>query len=539
VIALEGEGSCFRNDIYAEYKANRDEAPADLKEQIPRIFALMEAMEMPMVSVPAYEADDVIGTIAAKVVDESDLNVRIFSSDKDLRQLINQAVVVLKPEKSAGFVKVLGESEVLDDMGIRPDQVVDYLALIGDSSDNIPGVKGVGPKTAAKLLAQYDSLEGIYKHIDEISSKSVKEKLIHDKDNAYLSRNLATIQCDLDIPIDLDAWSAKPLSLQKAADLLEYDSLSSVIQDANSYNKDQFNIDPVTSLGNVATDEQTGVEDGSSQLFLWIYEIEGLSEHVNAIKKCGHFCFDLETTGFDFLQDEIICMSIAYEDAAFVVPFSLSPFQEAELDVKIDKGLTAQLHSILEPLFADPHVVKIGQNIKFDIKFLQANNYQVHGPYFDTMLAEYCLDGAHTQLNMDSLAEKYLQYHTLKYKDIVPNPRKETLRDVPAEDLLRYSGQDAWITLRLYQVLHNKLAKNDTLKELFETIEIPLLAVLIDMESTGVRLERNYLEILSSSLSTDIQALYTQIMEIAGEEFNPNSPNNWHTCFLKNWVCHR
>jgi DNA polymerase-1 len=522
VIALEGEGKCFRNEIYSDYKANRDEAPEDLKEQIPRIFNLMEALGMPMVSVPASEADDVIGTVADKAGAMSDLSVRIFSSDKDLMQLVNDSVTMLRPEKT--FVREMGEREVFEKMGVRPDQVVDYLALIGDSSDNIPGVKGVGPKTAAKLLAEHDTLDGIYQNIDEITSKSVKSKLTDDRENAYLSRELAQIKRDLEIDIDLEKWGNNPLNIEKAASLLEYDGLSSVVQDINSYNKELFGTKPVTTTGTVATDEETGREDGSGQEFLMVHELAGLEEHVKAITESGRFCFDLETTGFDFINDRIICMSIAYEEGAFVVPFHLSPFQEADLDAKIDPSLAKKFHKALKPLFSDPNVMIIGQNIKFDLKFMKSHGYEIEGPLFDTMLAEFCLDGAHTQLNMDSLAEKYLNYRTIKYGDIVPNTRKDTLLDVPLDDLIRYSGQDAWITWRLFKVLGSELEKVKELSNLYYTMEIPLLSVLMEMEYGGVCLEKGYLRTLSASLEEQLAEIHQKIMDEAGEEFNPNSP---------------
>ncbi|HPO49112.1 MAG TPA: 5'-3' exonuclease H3TH domain-containing protein, partial [Spirochaetota bacterium] len=256
VVALEGTGECFRNKIFPDYKANRDEAPEDLKYQIPKIIDILEKLKIPSVSKPGFEADDVIGTIAAKFADSDDKKALILSSDKDLMQLIDKNVFVYKPEKGGGDFVVADEEFVMREVGVRPTQMVDYLALIGDSADNIPGVKGIGPKTAVNLLNEYSTLENIYDNLDKISLK-VKEKLINDKETAFLSQRLALIEKNMEFDFNFVDFEIKPLNVDTARQSLEEDSLNSLIKDMEEYNRIIFGL----SQSVVSIDEKDDKKD--------------------------------------------------------------------------------------------------------------------------------------------------------------------------------------------------------------------------------------------------------------------------------------
>lgn len=527
VVALEGEGKCFRNDIYPEYKANRPPAPDDLKSQIPKIIELLDKLDIPHLSEGGFEADDIIGTIAEKFSTEVDKEALILSSDKDLRQLVNDKIKICHPSRFSDDYDKLDENDIKDKMGVKPSQVIDYLALAGDSSDNILGVRGVGPKTAVQLLNDWNDLDNIYKNIEKIDSKSVKEKLKSNKDSAYLSKDLATI--DRQVPMDLnwDELSNKPLNIENAKTLLAKDNLDSVINSINEYNLLNFDKKEIPIQPKIIETEPPVNESELSTLkreYGFVPEINDLEKKIEKIKRNGNFCFDLETTGFDFLSDKIICISIASNDDVFLIPIFLSIFQQKELNIMIDEKFINTIKDKLKIIFEDKNILKIGHNIKFDIKFLKRFGIEVKGNLFDTMIAEYCLDAANNILGMDILAEKYLNYRTIHYKDIIDDPKKETLQDIPVNKLASYAGEDADITYRLYKILKQKIEKDKKKESLFYDIEIPLLNILINMEYFGVYIDTDYLKDLSFHLEKEINDISKRLIEIAEIEFNPNSP---------------
>ena len=522
LVALEGEGECFRNKIYPQYKANRPPAPDDLKYQIPVIINLLDKLDIPHIFKNSYEADDIIGTVCTKFADESGKKAVILSSDKDLMQLINDKVSMCKPEKTE--FNLFDEKKVVEEYGITPEQVVDYLALTGDASDNIPGVKGIGPKSASGLLQQYGSLEKIYENLDVVPLKT-KEKLEAGKALAFLSKKLATIETQIEMDFNINEYEKKPLNINAALFDLQNENLNSIIKDIDDYNLNFFGI---KKDGGQIEEKQEIKKNDAPKLVPHEYRLikttDDLKKVADDIKKSGVFAFDIESTGFDFLTDRIISLSLATKKFSVVVPFYISMFQQKEADVEINDAYFKSAKEILSPVFSDESITKIGSNLKFDIKFLKTFGINTCGDIFDTMIAEYCLDAANNILGLKDLSEKYLYHKMVHYKDVVEDTKKNTLQDVPLDSLVNYSGQDADITYRLYEVLREKLRENKKIEELFYFIEMPLVKVLVDMENMGVVIDKNYLVDFSSHLETEISAINEKMNALINREFNPNSP---------------
>ena len=530
LIAYEGKGKCFRYDMYPEYKANRQATPEDLKEQIVKIADLINKMEIPCFSQEGFEADDVIGTLAENYGNSDDYEVWIFSSDKDLRQLVKNNVKLCRPDPKTGEYLLYGRDEIFADMGIYPEQVADFLAITGDKSDNIPGVKGLGEKGAVTLLNKWQSLENIYEHLSEITPPGTQKKLTEDKENALLSKKLTTIRTDVPLELDENSLSSRPINLEATLENLEKDGLKTIISHIKTYNKERFGLTFDTqNFKEVEKDEQPAEKiqlDAKDFRLVSTYSV--LAELAGKIKDTKKFAYDLETTGFDFYNGQLICMSIAIPSAdngveTFVIPFNLSLAQRAEAG--ISELLTeSQIMEELSQVFNDKTILKIGHNIKFDNKFLYRFGINKITPLFDTMLAEYCMDSASATLSLKDMAENYLGIKVIHYEDVVEQPKKQTLLDVPFEKLFAYSGQDAYLTLKLYQMLDDKIYQDAQRIHLFNDIEMPLIQVLSDMEMTGIRVNANHLQELATKMDEEMAALREKMFAIAGYEFNPNSP---------------
>lgn len=517
LIALEGRGECVRNKIYPDYKANRDETPVDLKSQIVKIIDLIEKLGLPHYYIDGYEADDIIGTAAAKFGKDPDNRIIIFSSDKDLKQLVTPTITLCRPDKTPQGFSYLDPDGVIADTGIKPDQMVDYLALIGDASDNIPGVKGIGPKTAVNLLTQWESLDGVYKNLANIKPDGVRNKLESDKNNALLSATLAKIYTELDIGVDYEFMKIRPINTESAFDFLNENGLKSVIDDITRFNKEKFN----QSAQSSHSAETRPLTNERAEIKLIKTEVE-LNELVGLIRKEKIFSYDLETTGLNYYEDDIICMSFGLENGTFVVPVSLSAVQ---IDAGgITLGTKSDPIAILKGVFEDKDIAKIGHNIKFDNQFMRSSGVNVDGDMFDTMLAVYVLDAADNVFGLKDLGEKYLGQKMIRYSDLLKSTKDMTLRDVTLEEIVAYSGQDAFITYKLYEILKPKMAETGRASDLFSKIEIPLLSVLSDMEYTGVLIDKEYLLSLSKTFEGKCAALYNEMMNFVGVMFNPNSP---------------
>ncbi len=518
VVALEGKGECFRNTIYPEYKANRDEPPEDLREQISIIISILEGLGLSPVSIAGFEADDIIATASKEFALDNSNEVYIFSSDKDLKQLVSDNVKIVKTGKFSNEIIIQGVEDVISEYGITPSQITDYLALIGDSSDNIPGVRGIGPKTAAEILKDGITIEDLLSNPGVIASQKVREKIINGKESAILSKRLAQLEYNVKMDIELNKYILKPLNIAAVYEMLKKENLETIIKDIEQYNT-RFKSE--NNQNAIYVYEQLKSLPDNYQL---VTNLDDLRSCIDNIFVEGIFGFDLETTGLDHINDRIICLSIADSQKSFVVPLELSQEQQTAAGLVLDDVLISLFVNELKRLFGSDKLLGIAHNSKFDIKFLLRAGIDYKCKLFDTMLAEYILDGANNRNGLKELSEKYLRIKTIKYEDILPKGKDMTLLSAVISDLIRYSSQDAVLTYKLYGILGEKLEQDKQLKALYYNIELPVSGILMNMEMTGVKIDKFYFSKLSSELTEEIELVTGKIFESAGEVFNPNSP---------------
>jgi len=479
----------FRHEEYPDYKANRPEPPDDLIPQFPLVQEVTAAYNIPVLDREGWEADDLIGTLARQAV-EAGFDVVIVASDKDLFQLVNDHVTVMNPHKGnlmmdAGTVKEI--------FGVRPDQVIDALALMGDASDNIPGVPGIGEKGAKQLLDQYDDLENLIAHADEVKRKSYRESLKANTDLARLSRRLATVR--LDAPVDFE-----PETLR----LTEPD----VPRLRELFKRLEFN----TLLKELRPDAES-----SAARYRAVTTEKGLRDFLETVREAGRVSVDLETTGVDPMRAEILGIALCVTAGeAIYVP------------VRHREGVTRQLSpetalKLLKPVLEKKGVAKIGQNAKYEYVVFRRAGVRLAPIAFDTMVAAYLINPARSH-KLDDLAGEYLDYKTIPYTDLAGKGVKQvTLDQVELDRVVEYAGEDADIALQLADLLAPRLEAAG-LAPLFESLEMPLLPILAEMEHTGVRIDSKHLEKMSGRMEKDLARMEERIHQEAGVEFNINSP---------------
>jgi DNA polymerase-1 len=494
-VAFESKTKTLREEKFPEYKAHRDKAPDDLLEQIPHIERILGVLGIPLIMAEGYEADDVMATLARECR-ESSIDCMIISGDKDLMQCVGGSVKLLKPEKK-GY-SLLGPEEVQSEKGVTPGQIIDYLALVGDTADNVPGVAGIGPKTAAKLLSDYGTLEGIYNHLDDITSKSQKTKLEENRENAFLSQDLVVLEDRIGLGQSWQDIPWDPQNLQEAA---------KEFQDIGSASL----VDQTLSLGTGADEvlEQKEQVRGQYEAITDLAVLQGL---VKKAKEAGAVAFDLETDSLDPMSANMVGFSFTWESArGYYVPLK-------------DGGQTRfsweEIEPYLQDLLLDESVKIIGQNIKYDWKVLHQAGLDIPHIHFDTMVAAWMLESNYGNYGMDDLAETYLGYRTISFKETVP--KGKTFGDIPLDTAAPYAAEDADITFRLYEHFDDLLTKRG-LSELFFDLEMPLLDVLCRMEAQGIRLDTAALEEYSHKLGEEMAALEKEVWEMCGEEFNLSS----------------
>ena len=500
-IVFDAKGKTFRNDMYPEYKANRPPMPDDLRRQIEPIHEIIRAMGLPLLCVDGVEADDVIGTLAAEATAKK-LDTLISTGDKDMAQLVNGHVTLINTMTDS----VSDVQGVREKFGVAPEQIIDYLTLVGDTSDNIPGVPKVGPKTAAKWLNQYGSLDQLLAHADEIKGK-VGESLRNSLEQIPLSRQLVTIKCDvpLDVSIDeLQRGEADQEKLQQLFSDYEFKSwLAEVLDERNGAD---------ANAGAHSTPDEADYET--------IFSAEALTTWLEKLKAAEVFAFDLETTSLDYMQAEIVGLSFAVKtgEAAYLPVAHCYDGAPPQLD---RDAVLAQF----KPLLEDPQQAKLGQNLKYDMSVLARYQIDMQGIEYDTMLESYVLDSTASRHDMDTLALKHLAYQTIHFEDVAGKGAKQIRFDqVAIEVAAPYAAEDADITLRLHEKLMPRLQAIPALEKIFREIEMPLLPVLSRMERTGVRLDTGMLKQQSEELATRLQALEQQAYDLAGESFNLSSP---------------
>jgi len=494
-VVFDAKGKTFRDDLYSEYKANRPPMPDEMRQQLDAIRSLVKALGMPLLEVPGVEADDVIGTLA-KQGKNSGFDVTISTGDKDMAQLVNKSVTMVNTMDNSR----LDPKGVEGKFGVSPEQMVDYLTLVGDAVDNVPGVPKVGPKTAVKWLKEYGSLDDVIAHAGDIGGK-VGESLRGCLDRLPLSRQLVTIKCDVNLDVGPDDLERKAPDKPRLRDL---------------YADLEFK----TWLAEILAGDDVAAEEKPEVNYEIVLEKKQLTAWIKRLGDAERFAFDTETTSLDYMRADLVGVSFAIEpgEAAYV-PCG-HDYDGAPKQITREYLLDA-LRSLLE----DPRHIKIGQNLKYDMSVLARSGIKLEGVGFDTMLESYVLDSTATRHDMDSLALKYLSHRTIHFEDVAGKGAKQlTFNQIPLDKAGPYAAEDADVTLRLHQTLWPRLRDEASLARLFEEIEMPLVPVLSRIERNGVLVERRMLEAQSVELAASMKDIAAQAYEAAGEEFNLASP---------------
>ncbi len=499
-VVFDAPGKTFRDELYAEYKSNRPPMPDDLREQIQPILDAVEGMGLPLLRIEGVEADDVIGTLCRRAAD-SGMQVVVSTSDKDIAQLVSANITLVNTMSDT----VLDHEGVVAKFGVKPEQMIDYLALVGDSSDNIPGVPKVGPKTAAKWLGQYDSVDGIIEHAEDIKGK-VGESLRENIDQLRLSQQLATIRLDVELEHEPASLRRGPADVEKLRELYTRLELRTLLRQLDDESQD-------------GVPEPTA-QDAEAASYETILTQADLDRWLDKINAADLVAVDTETTSLDYMDAELVGVSL-----------SVVPGEACYIPVAHDyPGAPEQLardHVLasLRPFLEDPDRAKVGHHLKYDGHILKRYDIDLRGIAFDTMLESYVLNSVATRHDMDSTARHYLGVETIHYEDVAGKGAKQlTFNQVALEEASPYAAEDADITLRLHERIWSDLQKVEPLRGVYETIERPLVPVLLGMEEAGVLLDTKMLAAQSSELAKRMLELEGEAHELAGGPFNLGSP---------------
>ncbi|MBO6488140.1 MAG: DNA polymerase I, partial [Pelagibacteraceae bacterium] len=493
----------FRNEIYKDYKANRSETPEDLVPQFEYIRKAVRAFNLPSIEQLNYEADDLIATYA-KQIRNLGAKVTIISSDKDLMQLVSKNIRLFDPMKS----KVIGEKEVMEKFGVKPQQVIDVQSLVGDSSDNVPGVPGIGVKTAAELINKYKTLDRLLDKADEIPQKKRKETLINNKKTALISRELVTLKDDVSVKDKIENFSIKEVEKDKLYNFLREMEFNRLLSQAISLygesNNKIKNVNKKTNQKKIDLKKYETITD-ESQLDKWI----------SILQQKPLISVDTETTSLYPVETDLVGISFCYapNDACYI------PLKHKKQNCLNINLVLKKVKKILE----DPSIKKIGQNIKFDYIVLKKHNIDIQ-PIEDTMLASYTLDAGINRHNLDTLSELHLNHKTISFKDLVGTGKnKITFPDVDLKRATEYAAEDADVTFRLYELLKQRLDQ-EKLNRVYEVFEKPLVKILSQIEMNGIKVDNEYLKKLSKKFDDKIKKIEKGIYSIANKEFNIGSP---------------
>jgi len=518
-----------REEKYAFYKANRDAAPEDLIASLPDIRKIVEAFNIPIVESPGYEADDVIGTLSVQAEKEG-FDVFMVTPDKDLGQLVTDKVTMLKPPRGGKKYEAMGPAEICAKWDIeRVDQVIDMLGLMGDASDNIPGIKGVGEKTAAKLLKQYDTLEGVLEHAEEIKGK-LGEKVAADKANAIISKELATIILDVPCTFDAKKYEVEEWNTEELKSIfsdLEFRTLGKRILG------DEFQMKPKAGaqqdlFGNAVASKagpsKTQVKkeevfedlksiENTKHTYVLVNEEKEIDKLIKKLSKAKEICIDTETTGLDPMRCDMVGMS-----------FSTKAREACYVPVPNDRKKAKKIINKFKPLFENEKLLWIGQNLKYDLLVLKNYGHRLHGNIFDTMLAHYSFH-PEGRRSMDQLSEQYLGYSPVSIESILGKKGKsqKNMKDIPVEEVMPYASEDADITLQLKEKFVPLIDESDV-GEIFHNVETPLVEVLTDMEFEGIRVDEKFLNDYSKQLEKEIKDAEESVYKQADVRFNLASP---------------
>jgi DNA polymerase-1 len=518
VVVFDAKGKTFRDEMYGEYKANRPSMPDDLRLQIEPIHNIIRAMGMPMLVIEGVEADDVIGTLALQAT-AAEQPVVISTGDKDIAQMVNEHIVMENTMTNT----VMDREGVLEKFGIPPELIVDYLALLGDKSDNIPGVPGVGEKTALGLLQGIGGLDDIYARLDEVAglafrgAKTMAPKLEEHKELAYLSYRLATIKTDVEMDLtigELQNGAADNTALLALFKDMEFKTWIAELEDGG----------PVVPVASTDSDQpqQPGAAPQApvEKDYQTVLTQNELNQWLSKIAKAELVAVDTETTSLDYMKAKLVGVSVAVEPGqAAYIPFGHDYLGAPE---QLDKDSVLEQ---LKPLLEDPSIKKVGQNLKYDMSVLAQHGIRLQGIAFDTMLESYVFDSVATRHDMDSLAEKYLEETCISFSDVAGKGAAQlTFNQVALEQAGPYAAEDADITLRLHQCLWPKVQAQPTLETVFNDLELPLLPVLSKIERTGALVDDTLLFQQSQELAERLAELETEAWDLAGQQFNLASP---------------
>jgi len=512
VVVFDAKGKTFRNDLYPEYKANRPPMPDDLRSQIAPLHNIIAAMGLPLLVIEGVEADDVIGTLADQA-SKAGIETVISTGDKDMAQLVTPHVRLINTMTNVE----LDVAGVEEKFGVRPDQIIDYLALMGDKVDNIPGVEKCGPKTAVKWLLEHGSLEQVMANADKVKGK-IGENLRAALEQLPLSYELATIKLDVELEQNATELAPTDADVEKLTELYQKFELRRLLAELNSG----------ANAGDTEAKQQNEVSDDNDIVLVsdikaeyeTIFEQSQFETWLTALTDADYFAFDTETTSLDYAKAELVGLSFAIEAGkAAYIPLG-HDYADAPKQLELDWVL-----SKLKPLLEDADKAKVGQNLKYDANVLANYDINLQGVAFDTMIESYCLNSVATRHNMDALAEKYLGYKTVHFEDIAGKGAKQlTFNQIEIEKASHYAAEDADITLRLHQAIFPQLEKLSGQLSVFNEIEMPLMPVLAKMEQNGVLIDSDVLDQQSQTIGTRLSELEIEAHNIAGQSFNLSSP---------------
>ena len=520
VVIFDAKGKTFRNDLYPEYKANRPPMPDELRSQIAPLHQIISAMGLPLLVIPGVEADDVIGTLAQQA-SEQGIETVISTGDKDMAQLVTPHVRLINTMTAVE----LDEAGVTEKFGVRPDQIIDYLALMGDKVDNIPGVVKCGPKTAVKWLAEHDTLDNVIANADKVKGK-IGENLRDALEQLPLSYQLATIKCDVELEQTVEKLRPIEPDVEALTALYQEFELKRLLADLNKNSNNDMNetsvIAPTSSNTNV--EENNSADVAAVEVSECEYDIVFNQSHFNdwleKLKQSSAFAFDTETTSVDYMKAELVGLSFAVDvGKAAYVPLAHDYLGAPD---QLDRDwVLAQL----KPLLESSDIKKIGQNLKYDANVLSQYHIKLQGVAFDTMIESYCYNSVATRHNMDALALKYLGYKTVHFEDVAGKGAKQlTFNQIDIDKAGHYAAEDADITLRLHQAIFPALEKSPKQLNVFNDIEMPLMPVLAQMEQTGVLIDCDLLDQQSHSIGQRLDELEIEAHNLAGKSFNLSSP---------------
>ena len=493
-----------RHKIFPDYKANREKMPEELAEQIVKLHELVEAFGISVWSMDGYEADDIIATIAKKA-SKSRMDVKIVTGDKDLFQIMSDKIHLIRPGKGTNLSDQIGPEYLKERFSLNPSQITDFLALMGDSADNIPGVKGIGEKTALKLLGEFGSLKNILNKSQEIESKNIREKIESGREDALFSKKLVEL---VNVPGDFELEKMK-------VEGFDNEKLTEIL----------LNLDFHEIVREIMPEQTVSQEESDYS----VVKTEDLDELVSYLTLAGEFVFDVETTSINPVEAELVGISFCAEEGkAFYIPVNESKSSSGnelfEFDNEMSEGVTLEdIKEKLGPLFMDKRIKKIGHNIKYDLMVLKGCGIEVDGVSFDTIIASYCLDASRRSHSLDNLTLEFCKHRMIAYKELFEkNDKEKDIRKVPLSRLKDYACEDSDFTFRL-KVIFSRLLSGSGYEKLFFEIEMPLLFVLMRMELAGISIDIEQLGSLSDEISTKLKDIRTTIYEYAGLEFNISS----------------